>query len=81
MKTRIPPMKEEYKGRGSIEGGVKSIHVKYLRSRCMAPQELKNYILHDVYVMDMVSARPGSKTAYFVISKNRPISRLKTKMF
>ncbi len=44
---------------------------------CMAPQELKVYILHDLYVESMVSVFPGSKTAYLAISKNRPISRLK----
>ncbi len=45
----------------------------------MAPQELKFYILHDLSVMHVVSVLPRSKTAYFTISKNRRIFRLKKK--
>ncbi len=41
--------------------------------------ELKFYILHGLYVLNMVSVLPGPKTAYLAISKNRPISRLKKK--
>ncbi len=47
----------------------------------MVPQELKFYILHDLCVVSMVSVFPGSKTAYFIISKNRSISRLKKKSY
>ncbi len=36
-------------------------------------------ILHDLCVVIMISVFPRSKTAYFGISKNRPISRLKKK--
>ncbi len=43
----------------------------------MVPKELKIYILHELCVISMVSAIPGSKTGYLIISKNRPISRLK----
>ena len=43
----------------------------------MAPQELEIYILHDLYLVNMVSVLPRSKTAYLAISKNRPNSRLK----
>ncbi len=46
----------------------------------MAPQELKIYILHDLCVAIMISVLPGSKTAYLIIYKNRPISTLKKKM-
>ncbi len=46
----------------------------------MAPQELKIYILDDLYVVSVVSVLPMSKTAYLVISKNRPISAWKKKM-
>ncbi len=45
----------------------------------MAPQELKIYTLHDLFVVCMISAFPRSKTAYLVISINRPISKLKKK--
>ena len=45
----------------------------------MVPQELKLYISHDLYPVSMVSVLPGSETAYLIISKNRPISRLKKK--
>ncbi len=45
----------------------------------MVPQQLKIYILHDLCVMIMISVFPRSKTAYFVIYKNRPISKLKEK--
>ncbi len=40
----------------------------------MAHQELKTYNLHDLWVMNMVSVFPMSKTAFLIISKNRPIS-------
>ncbi len=43
----------------------------------MAPQELKIYILHDLYLVSMLSVFPRSKTGYLIISKNRPISILK----
>ncbi len=43
----------------------------------MAPQELKIYILQVLYVVSMVSVLSMSKTAYLVICKNRPISRIK----
>ncbi len=43
----------------------------------MARQELKIYILHDLCVVFMISAVPRSKTAYLVISINRPMSKLK----
>ncbi len=46
----------------------------------MAPQELKIYILHDLCVVCMISAVPRSKTAYLVISINRPMSKSKEKM-
>ncbi len=46
------------------------------KSGCKAPQELKFYILHDLYLVNMVSVLPRSKTAYLIISKNRPMSRL-----
>ncbi len=45
----------------------------------MAPQDLKIYILHDLCVMIMISVFPRSKTAYLVISENRPLPRLKKK--
>ncbi len=45
----------------------------------MAHQKLEIYILNDLCVVSMVSVLPTSKTAYLVISKNRPISRLKKK--
>ncbi len=47
----------------------------------MAPQELKFSILHDLYLMNMVSVFPRSKAAYLAISKNRLISRLKKKCY
>ncbi len=45
----------------------------------MTPQALKFYILHDLSLVSMISVFPRSKTAYLIIPKNRPISRLKTK--
>ncbi len=53
---------------------------KYLKSSCTAPKDVKIYILHDLYVVNMVSVLPGSKTAYLAISKNRPISIWKKKI-
>ncbi len=45
----------------------------------MAPQELKNNILHDLGAMSMVSVLPTSKTADLVLSKRQSISRLNNK--
>ncbi len=51
------------------------------KSSYMDPQELKIYILHDLCVVIMISVFPRPKTAYLVIYKNRPISRLKKEVF
>ncbi len=47
----------------------------------MAPRELRIYIPHGLYVLNMVSVFASSKTATLVISKNRLISRLKKKCY
>ncbi len=46
----------------------------------MAPQELKNDILHHLCAVNWVPVFPRSKTAYLVISINPPMSKSKKKM-